>query len=292
MTKKTGLGKGLDALIPPGEFLPAGEAALQAGGVIEIPVGNIDPNPHQPRSHMDPEKLNELAASIREHGIIQPIIVTQGALPDRYTLVAGERRLLAARQAGLETIPAILREATEQQRLELALIENVQRTDLGPLEAAEAYRQLDEEFGLSHEEIAVRVGKNRVTITNTLRLLKLSSVVRQALAEERISEGHARALLALPTPQAQTAALQTILKHDLNVRQTEELVRKLCGEKPQKLPKPAPPPEIAAIEERLRTHLGTKVTLNHHRKGGTLVIHYYSEEELDALVRHIIGESR
>jgi ParB family chromosome partitioning protein len=291
MTKKTGLGKGLDALIPPGEFLPAGEAALQAGGVIEIPVGNIDPNPHQPRSHMDPEKLNELAASIREHGIIQPIIVTQGALPDHYTLVTGERRLLAARQAGLETIPAILREATEQQRLELALIENVQRTDLGPLEAAEAYRQLDEEFGLSHEEIAVRVGKSRVTITNTLRLLKLPTVVRQALAEERISEGHARALLALPTPQAQTAALQTILKHDLNVRQTEELVRKLCGEKPQKLPKPAPPPEIAAIEERLRTHLGTKVTLNHHRKGGTLVIHYYSEEELDALVRHIIGES-
>jgi ParB family chromosome partitioning protein len=291
MTKKTGLGKGLDALIPPGEFLPAGEAALQAGGVIEIPVGNIDPNPHQPRSHMDPEKLNELAASIREHGIIQPIIVTQGALPDHYTLVAGERRLLAARQAGLETIPAILREATEQQRLELALIENVQRTDLGPLEAAEAYRQLDEEFGLSHEEIAVRVGKSRVTITNTLRLLKLPPVVRQALAEERTSEGHARALLALPTPQAQTAALQTILKHDLNVRQTEELVRKLCGEKPQKLPKPAPPPEIAAIEERLRTHLGTKVTLNHHRKGGTLVIHYYSEEELDALVRHIIGES-
>ncbi len=291
MTKKTGLGKGLDALIPPGEFLPAGEAALQAGGVIEIPVGNIDPNPHQPRSHMDPEKLNELAVSIREHGIIQPIIVTQGALPDHYTLVAGERRLLAARQAGLETIPAILREATEQQRLELALIENVQRTDLGPLEAAEAYRQLDEEFGLSHEEIAVRVAKSRVTITNTLRLLKLPPVVRQALAEERISEGHARALLALPTPQAQTAALQTILKHDLNVRQTEELVRKLCGEKPQKLPKPAPPPEIAAIEERLRTHLGTKVSLNHHRKGGTLVIHYYSEEELDALVRHIIGES-
>ncbi|HEX9617247.1 MAG TPA: ParB/RepB/Spo0J family partition protein [Anaerolineales bacterium] len=283
MTRKTGLGKGLDALIP------GGESALPASDVPLLPADRISPNPRQPRSRFDPEELAELAASIREHGVIQPLIVTRGEQTGHYTLIAGERRLLAARQAGLQDVPAILREASEQQLVELALVENVQRADLGPLEAAEAYRQLAEEFNLSHEEIASRVGKSRTAITNTLRLLKLPADIQQALAEGAITEGHARALLALPTPQAQSAAMNTILKHGLNVRQSEELVRKLSGHQPEKLLKPASPPEVKAIEERLRQRLGTRVTLNRRGNSGRLVIHYYSDEELNALIDLILG---
>jgi ParB family chromosome partitioning protein len=290
MPKHSGLGKGLDALIPGGEFLPEQPSTLPASSVVHIPVNAIGPNPHQPRTQFDATAMAELAASIREHGVIQPVIVTRSTLLDQYTLIAGERRLLAARQAGLETIPAIIREASEQQLVELALIENVQRADLSPLEAAEAYRQLADDFGLSHEEVAKRVGKSRVAITNTIRLLKLPATVQQAIAAGQISEGHARALLTLATRHAQEAALQSILKHGLNVRQTEELVRKLSGQKSPSQPKPAPPPEIVAVEERLRQRLGTKVTLSPRRKGGTLVIYYYSDEELDTLVKQITGD--
>jgi ParB family chromosome partitioning protein len=285
MSKHSGLGKGLDALIP------AGESVLSEKNVTLVPTQSISPNPRQPRARFDPEELSELAASIREHGVIQPLILTRGPQPGGYTLIAGERRLMAARQAGLKEVPAIMREASQQQLVAIALVENVQRADLGPLETAEAYRQLAEEFNLSHEAIASQVGKSRVTVTNTLRLLKLPADVQAALVEEQISEGHARALLALPTPDSQSAALTSILKHDLNVRQTEELVRKLSGHKPEKPPKLPPAPEIEAIEDRLRQHLGTRVSLNHRRKGGTLVIHYYSEEELNALINLIIGKS-
>jgi ParB family chromosome partitioning protein len=284
MPRRGGLGRGLDALIS------GSESAAPSGGINQIPVDRIAPNPRQPRKHIDPQELSELAASIREHGVIQPLILTYGEQEDQYVLIAGERRLLAARQAGLEAVPAILREVDEQQRLELALIENVQRTDLGPLEAAEAYRQLVEDFNLSHEEISTRVGKSRAAVTNTLRLLKLPPAVQQALSAGHISEGHARALLALPTPQAQSAALQTVLMRELNVRQTEELVHRLSGQKPASQVKPEPPPEIVALEERLRERLGTRVSLNRRRKGGTLVIHFYSDEELDALVGQILGD--
>ena len=281
--RKSGLGRGLDALIP------VDETAQSIVGITPISVESIVPNPRQPRAHFDPAELAELAASIREHGILQPLILTRGPEPDQYTLIAGERRLMAAKQAGLKMVPSIVREATEQQRVELALVENVQRADLSPLEAAEAYRQLAEDFKLSHEEIAVRVGKSRVAVTNTLRLLKLPPEVQQAIVEDKISEGHARALLALSNPQAQGAALHSILKHDLNVRQTEELVRKLSGERPPRMPKPILPPELASLEDRLRHRLGTKVSLAPGRKGGTLIIHYYSDEELDALVERILG---
>lgn len=292
MTKKSGLGKGLDALIPAGEFNYEVESSSFAGNAIHnIPLQNITRNPRQPRGQINPQELAELALSIRENGILQPVILTQGKQPGQYALIAGERRLLAARMAGLETIPAIIREASDQQQLELALVENVQRSDLTPLEAAEAYRQLGEDFHLSQEEIAARVGKSRVTITNTLRLLKLSATVQEALAQGQISEGHARALLSLPTPQAQGNALQTILKHDLNVRQTEDLVRRLSGLKPEQPLKPAPSPEITALEERLRQRLGTKVSLNPRKKGGTLVIHYYSDEELNALLEELLGDN-
>lgn len=282
MSRRTGLGRGLDALIPGGDNAPGG------AGVEQIAIDHIAPNPRQPRTDFDPASLAELADSIREHGILQPLIVSSADQPGMYILIAGERRLLAARQAGLSRVPVIIREASEQESLELALIENLQRADLNPLESAEAYRQLAEEFHLSHEEIALQVGKKRPTVTNTLRLLNLPAIVRQALADRRISEGHARNLLALPTPQAQEAALQTILTKELNVRQTEELVRLISGHKVNRPQRPDPGAEVLALEERLRASLGTRVTLNRRRKGGTMVIHYYSDEELDALVDRII----
>ena len=284
MTKKSGLGKGLDAL------LPTEESQLPESGITHIPIANIIPNPRQPRTNFASDELDELAISIREHGVIQPLIVTQGEAAGQYTLIAGERRLLAAQLIELEEVPVIIRGASDQELVELALVENVQRADLGPLETAEAYRQLTEDFNLSHEEIAARVGKNRVTITNTLRLLKLPDDVKGSLAGGSITEGHARALLALPTPEAQSAALKSILKNDLTVRQTEELVRKLGGEKPQRQSPPPPDPEIKALEEQLRQRLGTRVTLHQRNKGGTLTIHYYSAEELNTILDLIMSD--
>ncbi len=282
MTRKSGLGRGLEALIP-GAGFPG------VHGILEVSLEQITPNPRQPRVRLDPQKMTELADSIREHGVIQPLIVTEGSVPGEYILIAGERRLLAARQAGLLEIPVVVREATDQERLELALIENVQRADLNPLEMAEAYRQLGEEFGFTHEQIAERVAKSRVAVTNTLRLLKLPGKVKQALAEERISEGHARAVLALPTAESQEAFTETIIKKDLSVRQTEELISKIIG---LKSPRPVPSnpnPEIESLEKRLEQTLGTKVNLNRHARGGTLTIHYYSDEELNSLVDRLLG---
>jgi ParB family transcriptional regulator, chromosome partitioning protein len=282
MAQRTGLGRGLGALIP------GGDNAQAENGVLLVPVEMVLPNPRQPRNMMHSEELEELTVSVREHGVLQPLIVTLGEASGQYILIAGERRLQAARLAGLASVPVIIRQATDQQRLELAIIENVQRSDLSALEEAEAYRQLAEDFDLSHEEIAARVGKSRVAVTNTLRLLRLPDSVKNALIERRISEGHARALLALPTPEAQTAALRTVLAQEINVRQTEELVRKLSGEKPARRPKPSISPDIASLEDRLRSSLGTKVTLRSGRKGGTLTIHYYSNEELEALTGRLL----
>jgi ParB family chromosome partitioning protein len=278
MTRR-GLGKGLEALIP-------GDFQLESlKGVQQIPIMAIAPNPSQPRSEINDEGLEELAKYILEHGILQPLILSKSASDNQYTLIAGERRLRAAEIAGLESIPAIIREVTEQERLEIALIENLQREDLTPLEAALAYQHLNDDFNLSHEDISVRVGKSRTAITNTLRLLKLPDDVQIALHSRKISEGHARALLGLPSKKSQIAVLQTILKNDLNVRQTEDLVRKFSGQKPKaEKGEKAVSPEEKSLEDQLRTLLGTKVTLNHGKKGGTVVIHYYSEEELNALI--------
>jgi ParB family chromosome partitioning protein len=284
MAQKSGLGRGLGAL------LPGGESVLTENGVMMASVDLVSPNPRQPRSMLRPDELKELTESVREHGVLQPLIVTPGDAAGHYVLIAGERRLQAARLAGLTAVPVIVREATDQQRLELAIIENVQRSDLSALEEAEAYRQLAEDFDLSHENIAARVGKSRVAVTNTLRLLKLPDSVKNALIERRIAEGHARALLALSTPEAQTAALRTVIAQELNVRQTEELVRKLSGEKPVTKPKPASSPEVAALEERLRASLGTKVSLRAGRKGGTMTIHYYSNEELETLLGRLLND--
>jgi len=281
MGRRSGLGRGLGALIP--------ETEQPTGGVAQVPVSAITPNPLQPRTVVDPEALSELAASIREHGLIQPLIVTQQG-PERYQLIAGERRLQAARMAGLAQVPVVVKEATPQQALEMALVENIQRADLNPLEEAMAFRQLVDEFEMTQEQVADRVGKSRVSVTNTLRLLRLPAAVKQALVDGAIREGHARALLALSTKEAQVAALKTVITKALSVRQTEELVRHLTAE-------PAPPkeaepvsPELQALEEDFRETLGTKVNLYRSRKGqGRLVIHFYSEEELQALYDVIVG---
>jgi len=287
-SQRGGLGKGLDALIPAGQGLPAGPASISSG-VTQIPVSQISPNPRQPRTRFDSAELEELAASIREHGVIQPLIVSKKEKGAGYVLIAGERRLQASIHAGLESVPVIIRQTSDQERLVLALIENVQREDLNPLEEANAYQQLAEDFGLSHDEISAHVGKSRVAVTNTLRLLKLPKVVQTALVEEQITEGHARALLMLETPPAQTAALHQVIAHDMSVRQTEEYVRRLKGEKPAARVKPAPPPDIAALEERLRSALGTKVNLRHGKEGrGTLTLHFYSDEELNSLLDRLL----
>ncbi|MEX2161277.1 MAG: ParB/RepB/Spo0J family partition protein [Anaerolineales bacterium] len=281
MAGKIRLGKGLDALIPPGE------SALKASDVQLVAVDQIQPNPHQPRTAFPKDQLTELAESIRAHGVIQPLIVKQGP-GNRYTLIAGERRLHAAKLAGLADVPVVLREADDQALVELALVENVQRADLSPLEAAEAYQQLHRDFRLSHEQIAERVGKSRVAVTNTIGLLDLSAEVKKALAAGTISEGHGRALNGLDAPAAQNAALRTILSHDLNVRQTEELVRKLKGHKVKKAAKRGLPADIQALQAELRDTLGTKVNLKPSGKGGRLTLYYYSDEELDSLVSRLL----
>jgi ParB family chromosome partitioning protein len=287
MPQRTGLGKGLDALIPGAGDTRAASGVTSAGGVLQIPVEAVTRNPRQPRQHFDSSDLEELAASIREHGIIQPLIVSPGR-GGNYTLIAGERRLQAAKKAGLQTVPVIVRQASDRQLLELALIENVQRADLGPLEEAEAYQHLVQDFGLSQEQVADRVGKSRVAVTNTLRLLGLSARVKQALSDEQITEGHARALLGLTSAKAQEAALQTVLKLGMSVRQTEGLVRKLTGEKPKVKPKSKPAADVLDIERKLRASLGTKVALKHGKSGGAVTIYYYSDEELDTLLERLL----
>lgn len=283
MARKGGLGKGLGALIP-GEDMPV------ESGLLQIPLDKIAPNPGQPRTHFDPTELESLAESIRVHGVLQPLVLTTTPGRDTYTLVAGERRWRASQLAGLSDVPAIVRPVSEQERLELALVENIQRTDLGPLELAKAYQRLEEEFDLTHEDIAARVGKSRPTVTNTLRLLDLADEVKQALHEGKISEGHARALLGLNHKQAQVGAMETVLKLEMTVRRTEELVRLLNGERPTRKPKGERPVEITAIEDRLRGYLGTRVALHHGKKGGSLTIYYFSDEELDALMSRIVKE--
>jgi ParB family chromosome partitioning protein len=282
--RRSGLGRGLEALIPAVEE----DAAAAAQGVIEVPLAAITPNPHQPRTPIRDQDLVELAASIQEHGIIQPLVVTRA--PDGYQLIAGERRWRAARLAGLPTVPVLVKDVAPSEMLELALVENLQRADLNPLEEAMAYRQLTEEFGLTQEQVARRVGKSRVAVSNTLRLLKAARGVQEALLDGTISEGHARALLGLEQAEAQEAALKVVLKRELNVRQTEELVRRLIGLRDEERQPPSEEsPATRALESRFREALGTKVKLTRSGKGGRVVIYFYSEEELDALYERIVG---
>ena len=287
MTKKrTGLGKGLGALIVDTEKPVA--VAKAEGGVQEVASNKIIPNPRQPRRHFDEDELTELADSIREHGIIQPLIVSTNG-DGRYTLIAGERRLKASEKAKLEKVPVVIHEVSDRQRLEWALIENVQRADLSPLEEAEAYYQLENEFGLSHGEIAKQVGKSRSAVTNIIRLRKLSASVKQALVDKTITEGHARALLGLKKEGAQERALKTITSLNLNVRQTEILVKKLNGEEtPKEKKKIVKSPEVLDIENRLQSRFETKVSLRYTKKGGSIILTYSSDEDLDVLLEKLL----
>lgn len=265
------LGRGLDALIP-----PAADT-----GVQEVEVGRIDPNPDQPRQRFDHLALENLAESIKEHGVVQPLVVARSA-DDRFRLVVGERRWRAAKLAGVERVPVVIKDAGDRQTLELALVENVQRADLNPLEEATAYQRLIQDFGLTQQQVAQQVGRSRVAVANTLRLLSLPDTLKRALIEERITEGHARAILGLADKQAQLAVLERVERDDLTVRQTEELVRRLV-EGPQARPPRVKAPDIAALEDELRQALGTKVTLRPGKRGGRIVIEYFSEEEFQGL---------
>jgi ParB family chromosome partitioning protein len=274
------LGRGLASLIP----------QRHAGhpGPIEIATDRVRPNPRQPRRKMDDASLATLTASIAEHGVIQPILVTETI--DGYQLVAGERRLRAAIAAGLDRIPAVVRQLADREQLELALVENLQREDLDPIEAANAYRQLIDEFGFTREQLAERVGRARSTVANTLRLLDMAPNVQAAIAEGTLTEGHARALGGLPR-EMQDRVLDSVVGLDLSVRQTEELVRRLREPRPEALVRAQRPADadLERVEEDLRRSLGTKVSVARTRRGGRIVIEYYSDEELGRLYERLTG---
>jgi ParB family chromosome partitioning protein len=277
-----GLGRGLSALIP--------QRAAGMPGPTEIAIARIRPNPNQPRRRFDDVEMATLTASIREHGVLQPVLVTETI--DGYQLVVGERRLRAARAAGLERIPAVVRQLDDQAQLEVALVENLQREDLDAIEAAHGFRRLIEEFGFTHDQIASRVGRARSTVANTLRLLELAAVVQEAVADRRLTEGHGRALGGLSV-EHQERVLGSVVDQDLSVRQTEELVRRLREPRPEPAAAPDVPartdPDMERVEEDLRRALGTKVSLARSRRGGRIVIEYYSDEELGRLYERLTG---
>lgn len=273
------LGRGLSALIPSRDDASAGPR--------EIPLSEIRVNPNQPRRDVEHANLEALATSITDHGVLQPILVTETL--DGYRIVAGERRVQAARLAGLERIPAMIRQLADREQLELALVENVQREDLNPIEEANAFRQLHDEFGLTQDEIARQVGRARTTITNTLRLLELDEGVQAAVADGRLSEGHARALIGLPAIQ-QLHLVAAIVESGLSVRQAEELARRL--REPRQATEKAErrvDPDLERVEEDLRNALGTKVSVARGRKGGRIVIEYYNDEDLGRLYDRLTG---
>ena len=295
---KHGLGRGLGALIPPST------PTEQMPGVRQAQVAAIVPNPMQPRHRFDPEALRELSDSIKEHGLIQPLIVTPAPdsteLAPRYQLIAGERRWQAAKLAGLVSVPVVVRGASPQEMLELALVENIQRADLNPLEEANAYRQLMGDFGLTQEEVAGKVGKNRTTVANALRLLKLPAEIQKEIAEETISEGHARAILTVNDDLKQRQLLRMVIEQGLSVRQTEESARRF-NEQPSTAERAKRssgsrssgeremPAATRALESDFRAALGTKVQVFRSRKGGKIVIHFYSEEELEAIYDKVVS---
>jgi len=274
--KKRGLGRGLDALIQGPDT--ADLAARGEGGIRKLPVAALKPNRWQPRSSFDDQELEALAASIRAQGLVQPLIVTLDG-DGTYSIVAGERRWRAARRAGLEEVPVVIRgDLDDRSRLELALVENLQRSDLNALEEAEAYATLQEKFGLSQEEIAVRVGKGRSTITNSLRLLKLPPEVRDLLRAGQLTAGQARPLLALGDRERQVALAEQAVREELSARQLEQL----SAPPRQRAPRPPRQAEVhtAAAEEKLTRRLQTRVEIRRQGQGGRLQIHFHSEEEL------------
>lgn len=297
--QRKALGKGLSALLPGRAAAPA--PALEPtkptqSGLATIPLAQIDPNPMQPRTVFQPDRLEELAASIRSSGIIQPLIVRRYG--SRYQIVAGERRWRAAKMAGLTEVPAVVQEVADPVMLELALIENIQREDLNPIETAHAFERLQRDLNLSHEELGRRTGKDRTTITNLLRLLKLPIEVQQLLAEHRISQGHARALLGLPDAQDQIRLAEKAAAQGLSVRQVEAQVQELAADSRRASTQgaarreSAQDPNVRAAAEKLQTVLGTRVRIVElSDQRGRIEIEYYSQEELDRLFQQIVGEA-
>jgi ParB family chromosome partitioning protein len=279
--RRGGLGRGLSSLIP---------GAAEEGGLLEIPVGAISPNPRQPRSEFPEESLAALARSIREVGVLQPVVVRRR--DGGYELVAGERRVRAARLAGLATIPAIVREGDDTESLREALIENIHREDLSPLELAAAFQELLEELGVTQEVVAERLGCSRAHVANTIRLLSLPGDVQRLLAEGRIQAGHARALLGLADDQARSALALRVAAEGLSVRQVEELVRSYV-EHPagatKRTPSAGSDPALGEVEELLSEQLATRVRVTMGRRKGRIVVEFSSKEDLERIVSEIIG---
>lgn len=283
--KSSGLGRGLASLIP---SAPSG-----VSGAREVPLSAIRPNPEQPRRTFDPDELQALADSIATHGVLQPVVVVEDG--ESYVLVAGERRTRAATHLGLETIPAVVRTANEQERLELALVENIQRSDLNALEEAKAFRHLIDDFGLTQERVAERVGRSRPAVANTLRILETAPLVQQAVADGSISGGHAKALAGLVSHARQEVVLASVVARELSVRQTEGLVA--ASREEADSPRAARvtgdvDPDIQQMEAQMREALGTKVTIASGRKGGRITITWYDDEDLGRLVDRLATVDR
>lgn len=295
MTRKA-LGKGLDALLPSPPVKTNGDAQPQhaEGGILKIPVDSIRPNRLQPRKNFDPERLSELAASIREHGLVEPIPVSHDAITNTYELIAGERRLRASKLAGLSHVDVVVRTPrSDKDRLALALVENIQRDDLNAIETANAYRKLMTAFGYSQAELSPVVGKSKPAISNTLRLLELPEEIQRAVQFEEITEGHARALLMVKDALERNKLFRMTLEQHLSVRKVEELAQRIADgthlpdARPEESPRadPAKPADIQDLENRLARHLGTKVEIRTRRdqKSGRIIIHFFSLEDFDAL---------
>lgn len=289
--KSQGLGKGLGALIRPMDAetgIPLD--TMEGSGLKMVALKEIRPNPHQPRTEFDQEALEELADSIREHGLIQPLIVNQVSRND-YHLIAGERRWRASQLAGLNTIPAVVKnDVTALEMLELAIIENVQREDLNALEEGLAYKQLIDEFGFTQAQVAKRMGKGRPTIANMIRLLDLPERVQEAVINDEISTGHARALLRLNNDKERVAVMHDIIKFGLNVRQIEEIVRKRAEKSaPKKKPRQRLSPELEDVERQFGEKFATRVNIEKTRDGGKIIIHYYDDEKLNYIYDQILA---
>lgn len=286
--KRQALGRGLSALIPQAASSNgAGEAGEGGGGPVQtLPVDLVDASSYQPRLHFDARSLDELAASIRRYGILQPLVVKPTAA-GRYELVAGERRLRAAKLAGLTHVPVVIRDVGHDEQLELGLIENVQRADLNPIEEGRGYLQLMETFDLSQEQVAERIGKSRAYVANKVRLLNLPEEVQLLLVDGRLSEGHARALLAIPDPNELVLAAAEVAEGRLSVRDTEALARRRSagGKAKRRAQLDA---DWAALVRDLEAALGTTVKLNRSRKGGALTIRFFSDEQLDGIIRRLM----
>ena len=292
-SSRKALGRGLSALLPSTRPLAPQSTVAQSTpppGPLRIPIDEIDPNPLQPRSSFQADRLAELAQSIREHGIIQPLIVRSAV--GRYQLVAGERRWRAAKIAGLSQVPVIVQDYADDRLMEVALIENIQREDLNPIEVAHAFERLVRDHKLSHEQIAQRTGKDRTTITNMLRLLRLPGDIQLLLAEHRLSMGHARALLSLPTPELQIQVAERIASEGLSVRQVERLVQKMTGPRvPKAVEQVDPDPNLKVAIEQLERALGTRVrVVEKSRQRGRIEIDYYSLEDLQRIYEMLVGE--